>query len=883
MSTEPTKFAPDDYDIFKALVSWQCFPSIKGKKLSLVTGLMGDGKSMLIAVQVGADFDSENEIISTPKGVDVPVISSNKVSQSLSPSIYGRSGEELLDSAGVNEDRGLLILQWTRFSLAATFSLVDRIDSIVVVIDAHRIFSRGDNFRALATQIATLAGKRIQASTLFYDSLVFVITKAYHNGKPVQASKVMKEIFQIMKTDEEARIAILKKYVPTTAKFLEQWSSTPEDVPECDVLHAKVWNKVTPADKESFNQRTASVRLADAFVRSNWNLVPQDDRKEYEKLCRKARSSGKLSDPIKTTESKCVISFPHGKAKCEEQRRAVRAMIQQNIAEGRSLERSQLDLIVKSRDTNFRDVVGLIVHTAMSYNGMLVRMHDTLVEVAKRADETREERLAIQSNWSAYRDQMIKRNEEKIAQAEERIRGYQNEIGKLSTSDVLDELDYVTVQEDRVSLWNSWVILGGGVATGNAHYSGDFDDYSISSSIGNYKETKSEFSRASAGSKGCKQNLRLSFESHLGYDLNLIVIIKMKRRNHPKTFNLICDYKNRIKDEEEIVAKAKSYSDRLFAVKSAKELQEVLLDRADKVKKMIMDCNNELVEVTAKRAANIDLELPTNHAVIGCLYQLISTLVARGILNLQIETITVRSSRALPSTSYLTSVDLNDGPSRDAILEFKKLCELILPLQKRMREEGMGDFAGLVAEPITGDHFQGRAEAMKVGKDAVDELKDVIIQNGTAIIATTFENSRLEPLHFAAIFGTALLIAQMYLRFGGTLLGSINVFIAIALMAMFVLSRVEKVYQSLIEAVAHEVAMNRRAFDRLELDLRRHSDNLADGGRALTQVINEVNESISTFRNATQRKMDMPAERSSFWFDAAVFLAKLAMKIFLKS
>jgi hypothetical protein len=157
---------------------------LEGKQIVLVVGTMGAGKSTFIAAQVGATLRYKTEgartVLEPSACVAIPSVGHRAISQTLNVTLYTdeESGLTFADTPGSNENRGQTALTWTRTTTLLALTRIERVHSIVVIINFEAATTnRAEMFELLATDLASFVGESSHSHRM-YESMVFVINRA---------------------------------------------------------------------------------------------------------------------------------------------------------------------------------------------------------------------------------------------------------------------------------------------------------------------------------------------------------------------------------------------------------------------------------------------------------------------------------------------------------------------------------------------------------------------------------------------------------------------------------------------------------------------------------------------------------------------------------
>ena len=169
-------------------------PDLGGKTASLVFGLSGHGKSTFTQIMLGADYEYKYNpesdwgklvVVSSPANVPLPRVSNSVRSQTLNAGLYHVRDHplSLIDPPGPDDTRGEEEKEWAAWTIAMTLSLLDKLQSVIIVIDyksfAPSHSSRATGLRKVIDEMLKFFGNPDpDAPTgLFYNTMFFVFTK----------------------------------------------------------------------------------------------------------------------------------------------------------------------------------------------------------------------------------------------------------------------------------------------------------------------------------------------------------------------------------------------------------------------------------------------------------------------------------------------------------------------------------------------------------------------------------------------------------------------------------------------------------------------------------------------------------------------------------
>jgi hypothetical protein len=495
---------------WKTFVATSQLDDLVGETGVLVVGNMGVGKSTAVAIQQGAVYcgNPADSYQLMEASTSVPKTSNGFTSQTLNIGVFPDSASGLVyfDTAGLDEDRGGDYACWTKFSTATCLSVLNQIQSTLVVIDTQTLLtSRGKGIRELAESIAKVVGSGENAR-YFYNSMAFVFTNCYIGGRKANVQEIKSRAEMALKAQTSAKNDKL-------ADLFRNHS-----------LSTRRMAAVVAARASAV--ASGSISLQDSIPidqKIDMEKVSKDD-KSYLRYC---ESTIELLQVMTDHPERWLVSDPNGRSACAQQRTELQAIIKQCTP----INKEKLNAIVASRETASFEVAQHVTKLAHSYLPIVKRWANSLAKVTAEHDSQKETMDLIARDWKLVKDDKIDEIKRDIKLKEKSREAKEAEVNKLMVSTALKPVAKRELRKVKSSTLLSWTILGGGIAEETLTYNGkSFESPAV------FKGTNFGH-KAGPNENAAGGTLETTVVSTAGFDLRVDVLFNRKEKDLPDTID----------------------------------------------------------------------------------------------------------------------------------------------------------------------------------------------------------------------------------------------------------------------------------------------------------------------------------------------------------
>lgn len=564
---------PNDYNLgkFKLFLTGHNLDRLKNRSLVLALGPMGSGKSTTIGIQTGAVYKknpTDKGYILVDAPVAIPATSDGYTSKTLHITACEDHKTELfyVDTAGLNENRGREEALWTRSSLDVLFSSVGEIRSILVVMNYSEVLSsRGKGFCDLAEELNHV----MNGSTLFYNSMVFVITHAYEEGSKITKAQAIRDatrLLQETQAKETSFIAELAKRFPP------------------------------PTTTQLFNTAANAIagQSGGEAPPFNVNAVPEEDKQRLTSL----QATQRLLKAFIAAENRIILSYPDGEAAC----RALRTEIVNAIRDPNTarISRDALRNLVSTNLPNNRlTLQSTLCALASEFSSAGLSQEASLLsQLAEKYRKKSQVLDAIECNWELVRYNLVAAKQAEIRQVRLKIAAKQAEITRIAHSTEIVTLDEIPVSKTcDLGFWGFRWLFNAAQANATCEYNGEaFLRHRI---IGDTTHVEAKVTEEDRG----QGRLKLAFESQNGYNIGLAVKIITYEKDAQATKRLVALREQEIRDLEAEIRQLEQSSSCLAATNSAEALSREVTRENENLLEQIR-------QIQARFRQLLDPELP---------------------------------------------------------------------------------------------------------------------------------------------------------------------------------------------------------------------------------------------------------------------------------
>eukprot|EP00035_Acanthoeca_spectabilis_P028286 m.469920 g.469920 ORF g.469920 m.469920 type:complete len:819 (-) comp29236_c0_seq1:82-2538(-) len=389
------------------------FEELLNVMVVMVVGLMGAGKSLLIQVQQGAlcEFDEQTEkfVVTERRGLPgakFPRVSDRFVSTTITSQVYDApSGYKYLDGAGLDEGRGGIYDQWSRFCKATAFNLVAGVESVLVVINFNQTFSgRCEGVAQLAEKLVSTFGDGETAQP-FWDSMCFVFTHAISYRGPMSINTIKDKVQGVLNERKKGAEQLKNKYT-----------------------HMKV--------------RQSSMSAA--------------DKKDYRRLL----SQIKLLEAIADGNSRCTVSNPIDARACQQQQATIEMMIEQS----RTVRKPELEAHVGAQSSGDFGMCQRLTRLAVDNLPSQKSWVRLLTQIEEEAAKTTATYDDSGHDWRGQKSSLLTKYRSRISECTTKIQEQSAIVQDLKSRTGLKVFDKVQIRGERSSSWmpTTWRIFGQG-------------------------------------------------------------------------------------------------------------------------------------------------------------------------------------------------------------------------------------------------------------------------------------------------------------------------------------------------------------------------------------------------------------------------------------
>ena len=512
-----------DLDKVKLFLAGHSLPALKDKSAVLVIGPMGFGKSTTIAIQQGAIFEKNQEgrgFELVHSDVYTPKTSAGFTSMTLNVGAYEdtESGLLYLDTAGLDEDRGDEEKLWTKSSLHFVFTLLREIKAILVMVDYSAALDGGRG-KALA-DLAEEIYKVTVGEQIFYDSMIFVVTKAYKHGAALTSEDVVKDAKRMLseyekkEKNEHDRLARLYP-VSHTSKVVKSMLDGISRITGAGESGRVLFDasKVSERDLEKLHKLAATKLFLETFVKQDKNLI---------------------------------ISYPNGIKKCQALRRKVNLAINSAQPIGKDILNSVKE---EKIEDNRLQLLNLLARTASNFHASLSLRVSLTNKFCEALDKKSSVLKAISYDWVLARETLLEQKLRRIKPIQDEIRDKDCERKRLMTSDsrIVHKDEHIV--ESASGFWWWWLWRTNNLQSTYRYNGIPFTHYDLS---GQYSRACEKFNQQTEG------QLEIEFTADHRSSLNVRVKVFAREKDLPAT-------KERV---------SKLHGDILEREKQLKELEE---------------------------------------------------------------------------------------------------------------------------------------------------------------------------------------------------------------------------------------------------------------------------------------------------------------------